>query len=137
MPRLSEITRFSEDFTKTVDEMHRKEEAEREAEHRRLEAEHRRTHVFESYEGAVEWMMQHPGETVEWHAQTLKYLDDEKLFESHEQEYDVSGVIPYNVVRKYTAHELLFGIRDAIERRGLDISEFKDKWGKLAYVHIH
>ena len=99
---------------------------------------HRETHIFDSYEQALDYLVQHPGELISWHAKTLQYLPDENLFLSYEQEYSFDGVIPYDVRRKYTREELLNQIYDTIKERGWDLEkDFKDEYGKLDYVNIH
>ena len=99
---------------------------------------HRETHIFDSYEQALDYLVQHPGKRISWHVKTLQYLPDENLFLSHEQEYSFDGVIPYNVTKKYTREELLSGVYDTIKERGWDLEkDFKDEYGKLDYVNIH
>lgn len=137
MPKLDEICSIPEAFTKMVDEMRRKEEEAIEARRLMEETRHRKTHIFESYEDAIEWMKRNPGKRVEWHAKSLTYIEERDVFESYEQEYDFSGVMVYNVKRHYTSEELISGIHDAIREHGWDISELKDEWGKLDYVYIH
>ena len=107
----------------------------REKEHAEIVRRHRASHIFDSYEDALDWLVKNPDRYIEWHVKTLRYLPDENLFLSYEQEYSFDGVIPYDVRRKYTREELLNQIYNTIKERGWDLEkDFKDEYGKLDYV---
>jgi hypothetical protein len=97
---------------------------------------HRASHIFDSYEDALDWLVKNPDRTIEWHAKTLSYITEENLFLSYEQEYSSDGIVSYDIKRKYTREELLNQIYNHIKERGYDLEkDFKDEYGKLDYVY--
>ena len=139
MPQLFELCskkKSQDDLLNLKKQLDEEEMKIREEEHRRMEAKHRATHIFDSYEDALDWLVENPGSVISWHVKTLSWQPEENRFLSYEQEYSMDGVIPYNVRRFYTREELLDGIYSVIKERGIDISELKDKFEKLDYVHI-
>lgn len=131
MPSLFDLcqnTEPLEKLKKISDDIRERERAE-------LMREHRASHIFDSYEDVLDWLVKHPDRTVEWHVKTLNYLPDENIFISYEQEYSLDGVIPWNIRRKYTREELLDQIHDTTKERGWDLEkDLKDEYGKLNYV---
>ena len=102
---------------------------------------HRKKHIFETYEEALDWLVEHPLSTIEWHTKTLHWDDNVKKFISREQDYSYDGVIPYDVVRQYTREQLLEGIEEhkkwmKSKYDDFDADNYKDKFGKLDYVYI-
>ena len=132
MPSLFDLcqnTEPLEKLQKIADDIRGKEYAE-------IVRKHRASHIFDSYEDALDWLVKNPDRSIEWHVKTLRYLPEENLFLSHEQEYSFDGVIPHNVKRKYTREELLDQIHNTIKERGWDLEkDFKDEYGKLDYVY--
>lgn len=109
-------------------------------EERRLERERwleldRSVRIFDSYEDALQYLRDNPDKYIEWHVKTLHYLPELDLFESYEQDYGIDGVIPYDVIVKYSAEQLLSGVYDFLEEKGYSINELKDERGKLEYVY--
>lgn len=101
---------------------------------------HRKSHIFSSYEDALNYLESNPGQYITWHCDYITFIPEENLFRSNEQRYSCDGVIPYNVTCKYTHEELLENILLHIERlkeKGYDTSELYDQWGKLNYVYTH
>ena len=99
---------------------------------------HRNTHIFNTYEQALDWLEDNPGRRIVWHAKTLSWIPEEELFLSYEQDYSYDGVIAYDVTRKYTRQELLDDIHDFIYRmqeKGYNPDELKDKLGNLGFVY--
>lgn len=45
----------------------REEEEARKARRREIIREHRRTHIFRTYEEALDWLIAHPGREICWH----------------------------------------------------------------------
>lgn len=108
-------------------------------EYEEREKTHKEKHIFERYEDALDWLMQYPGYTIEWHCKTLHFDETNRMFISFEQDYSPDGVVPYDVVRKYTRQQLLdeiWELKEKIRQRGLDIGELYDKYGKLDYVYV-
>ena len=134
MPTLMDICsgKSGETINRLLDDV----EKEKKEEWKKAEEEYRRKYVFDSYEQALDYLVEHEGSIIRWHARTLSWIPDEELFESHEQEYSLDGVIPYDVVRKYTRKELLDGIEQFIQKRGLTLGDLKGRFGTLDYVGI-
>ena len=108
----------------------------REREYDEVIRKHRASHIFNSYEDALDWLVKNPARSIEWHIKTLRYLPEENLFLSYEQEYSSDGIVSYDIKRKYTREELLNQIYNYIKERGLDLDkDFKDEYGKLDYVY--
>lgn len=118
---------------RTLQAEKRKEE---EIERKRMETRHREKHIFESYEQALDWLMQNPDGVISWHVKTLSWNPDENRFLSYEQEYSLDGVVPYDVKRFYTRDELLDQVYTYLKESCMTLDDLKDKYGKLDYVHI-
>ncbi len=128
-PNIKPIEDLRNKMQRIADEIREKERAE-------IIRKHRESHIFDSYEDALDWLVKHPDDGLQWHAKTLYFLPDENLFLSYEQEYSLDGVIPYDVRRKYTREELLSNIYNFIKKRGTSLEkDFKDEYGKLEYVY--
>lgn len=100
---------------------------------------HKEKHIFVRYEDALDWLMQYPGSTIVWHCKTIHFDENDRMFISFEQDYSLDGVVPYDVVKKYTRQQLLNEIEELKERirqKGLGICELYDKYGKLDYVYV-
>lgn len=110
------------------------EESARQEEFDRIQERYIRSHIFENYEDAIQWMTEHPGRRVSWHCKDLHWDPDRKSFISYEQEYSEDGVMCYDVRRSYTARELLEGITGWMRNRGIRIEELRDDRGYLEYV---
>ena len=73
----------------------------------------------------------------------MYYEADKNRFKSYEQEFDLDGVIPYDVVRYYTKEELLKGIDEHIEycNKKYPDKAYLEWWldedGYLNYVYAH
>lgn len=109
------------------------------AEAEEREKRHKEKHIFERYEDALDWLMQYPGSTIEWHCKTLHFDENDMMFISFEQDYSLDGVVPYDVVKKYTRQQLLDEIeelKEGIIQKGFSIDELYDKYGKLDYVYV-
>lgn len=111
---------------------------EKRRDYERLIEHHKKTHIFETYEQALDWLVEHPDRSVEWHVRTLTWMPEKNLYRSYEQEFDIDGVIPYDVVRYYTREQLLDGIKEHIiymkDKYNADDSRLFDEYGKLNYV---
>lgn len=108
----------------------------REREYDEVIRKYRASHIFDSYEDALNWLVKNPDRIIEWHAKTLSYLPKENLFLSYEQEYSSDGIVSYDIKRKYNRDELLNQIYNIIKERGYDLEkDFKDEYGKLDYVY--
>lgn len=109
------------------------------AEAEEREKRHKEKHIFERYEDALDWLMQYPGSTIEWHCKTIHFDENDRMFISFEQDYSLDGVVPYDVVKKYTGQQLLDEIKELkekIKQMGFNIDELYDKYGKLDYVYV-
>lgn len=136
MPTIFELCENTKPIEDLRNKMQRIADEIREKERAEIIRRHRESHIFDSYEDALDWLVKNPDRSIEWHIKTLRYLPEENLFLSHEQEYSFDGVIPYNVTRKYTREELLDQIYSIIKKRGWDLEkDFKDEYGKLDYVY--
>ena len=103
------------------------------------EKRHKEKHIFVRYEDALDWLMQYPGSTIEWHCKTIHFDENDRMFISFEQDYSLDGVVPYDVVKKYTRQQLLDEIKELkekIKQKGFNIGELYDKYGKLDYVYV-
>lgn len=118
-----------------LEELKRAADEERRLERERWLEQHRSVRIFDSYEDALQYLRDNPGKYIEWHVKTLHYLPELDLFESFEQDYGIDGVIPYDVIVKYSAEQLLSGVYDFLEEKGYSIDELKDERGKLEYVY--
>lgn len=101
---------------------------------------HRKSYIFSSYEEALDYLEANPGKYITWHCDYITFLPDENRFRSNEQHFSYDGVIPYNVICKYTRQELLDNINAHKERlleKGYDLNDLYDKWGKLSFVYTH
>ena len=87
------------------------EREKREAERRKhAEEVHCKKHIFDSYEQALDWAMK-TQKGISWHTATLFWEPDKNQFKSYEQEFDLDGIIPYNVIKYYTKEKLLKEIK--------------------------
>jgi hypothetical protein len=118
-----------------LEELKRAADEERRLERERWLEQHRSVRIFDSYEDALQYLRDNPDKYIEWHVKTLHYLPELDLFESFEQDYGIDGVIPYDVIVKYSAEQLLSGVYDFLEEKGYSIDELKDERGKLEYVY--
>ena len=118
-----------------LEELKRAADEERRLERERWLEQHRSVRIFDSYEDALQYLRDNPEKYIEWHAKTLHYLPELDLFESFEQDYGIDGVIPYDVIVKYSAEQLLSDVYDFLEEKGYSIDELKDERGKLEYVY--
>lgn len=117
-------------------------EREQKEEERRKHAEeiHHKKHIFDSYEQALNWAIK-TEKGIAWHAATLFWESDKNQFKSYEQEFDLDGIIPYNVIRYYTKEQLLKEIKEHIEccnkkyPEQADTKWWLDEFGKLDYVY--
>lgn len=143
MPNIFEAVCDSKSF-ETLQQIRANFEAEQaEEKHRereRMVEHHKRTHIFDSYEQALDWLVEHPDRSIEWHVKILAWIPEKNLYRSYEQEFDIDGVIPYDVVRYYTREQLLDGIKEHIiymkDKYNADDSRLFDEYGKLNYVEI-
>lgn len=136
MPTIFELCENTKPIEDLRNEMQRIADEIREKERAEIIQRHKETHIFDSYEDALDWSMKHPDNGLQWHAKRLYFLPDENLFLSYEQEYSLDGVIPYDVRRKYTRKELLDQIYNSIKVNGWDLEkDLKDEYGKLDYVY--
>ena len=120
-------------------------EAEQKEENRRyyerMVERHKKTHIFDTYEQALDWLVEHPDRRIEWHCKTLSWIPEKNVYESFEQEYDISGIVPYDVTRYYSREQLLDGIKKHIQTmlslyEGSYEEQYLDENGKLNYVEI-
>lgn len=118
-----------------LEELKRMADEERRLERERWLEQHRSVRIFDSYEDALQYLRDNPDKYIEWHVKTLHYLPELDLFESFEQDYGIDGVIPYDVIVKYSAEQLLSDVYDFLEEKGYSINELKDERGKLEYVY--
>lgn len=143
MPNLFEAVCDSKSF-ETLQQIRANFEAEqaeeKHREHERLIEHHKKTHIFETYEQALDWLVEHHDRRIEWHCKTLSWLPEKNVYESFEQEYDISGIVSYDVTRYYSREQLLDGIKEHIiymkEKYNADDSGLFDENGKLNYVEI-
>ena len=117
------------------------EREKREAECRKYAIEvHRKKHIFDSYEQALDWAIK-TQKAIAWHAATLFWEPEKNQFKSYEQEFDLDGIIPYDVIRYYTKEQLLKNIEEHIEyiNKKYEDQEYLNWWldefGKLEYVY--
>lgn len=94
---------------------------------RAIEENYKKTHIFSSYEGALDWLIANQGRMIQWHILRLEW--DGKKFKGD------------NCI-SYTKEELLGMIEDHIEEINEKYPEEKgkewwlDEHGKLAYVNL-
>lgn len=145
MPNIFELGSNQKTFNKlqNIKDKLQKTKEEKEKEDRREFIEnYRKHHIFSSYKEALEWSIKNPDKGLEWHCKTLFWEEDKEKFKSYEQEFDLDGIIPYDVIRYYTKEELLKGIEEHIEYINNKYSEkantkwWLDEYGKLSYVNI-
>lgn len=117
------------------DRLESEEESARQAEYEDILARHVRSHIFENYEDAIQWMTEHPGRRVSWHCKDLHWDQDKESFISYEQDYSEDGVMCYDVRRAYTAKELLEEITGWMRNRGIGPEDLRDDRGYLEYVN--
>ena len=117
------------------------EREKREAERRKhAEEVHRKKHIFDSYEQALDWAIK-TEKGIAWHTATLFWESDRNQFKSYEQEFDLDGIIPYDVIKYYTKEQLLKEIKEHIEYcnkkypENADTKWWLDEFGKLDYVY--
>ena len=117
------------------------EQEQQEMEYRKhIDEVHRKTHIFESYEQALDWAIKNQN-GIEWHTKSLFWEAEKNRFKSYEQEYSYDGVMCYDVVKYYTKEQLLDGIKEHIEYcnkkypEQANIKWWLDKNGKLEYVY--
>lgn len=121
-----------------ADEDRRREE-ERQA---RIES-HKKKHIFTSYDRALDYLVDNPGSGIQWHTASVYWDEEKKKFEIYDQEYDIDGVIPYDVHYFCTREELLQQHTDHDEwlksKRGKDYDPnwYLDEYGKLEYVYAY
>ena len=136
MPTIFDLCPNTKPFEDLRNKMQRIADEIRENERAEIIRRHRESHIFDSYEDSLDWLVKHPDDGLQWHAKTLYFLPDENLFLSYEQEYSLDGVIPYDVRRKYTREEPLNQIYSTIKERGWNLEkDLKDEYGKLKYVY--
>jgi hypothetical protein len=144
MPNIFETVCDSKSF-ETLQQIRANFKAEQaEEEHRereRMVEHHKHTHIFDSYEQALDWLVEHSDRSIEWHCKTLSWLPEKNVYESFEQEYNISGVVSYDVTRYYSREQLLDGIKKHIQimlslYEGSYEEQYLDENGKLNYVEI-
>ena len=136
MPTIFELCENTKPIEDLRNKMQRIADEIREKERAEIIRRHRESHIFDSYEDALDWLVEHPDAGIKWHIKTLHFLPDENLFLSYEQEYSFDGVIPYDVCRKYTRKELLDQIYNSIKENRWNLEkDLKDEYGKLDYVY--
>ena len=125
----------------------REEEEARKARRREIIREHRKTHVFSTYEEALDWLIAHPGREICWHCWPTHWDKEKQLFVSYEQDFGVDGVIPTDVTRYYTKQERMEGhTLDELKAYGKELDAkypelpkndrwWLDEYGKLEYVY--
>ena len=113
---ITSMTRLQEIYREQYNDEKRAMEEERQKAIR----DHKEKHCFDSYEQALDWLVEHPDKRIEWHCMTLQYIPDENNFLSHEQEFSYDGVMAYDVTKKYTREELLKGIQNFIDEMSKD-----------------
>ena len=117
------------------------EEDERLAKQRAIrDMKHNATHIFSSYDEALDWLVENPNKSVTWHAGSVSYIPGKNLFESYEPSCDLSSVIHFMVRKEYTKEEMLQRHHEheqyLIEEYG-DCDGLYDENGKLEYVYIN
>lgn len=145
MPNIFELCSNQKDFDKlqNIKNKFQKIKEDEEKENRREFIEnYRKRHIFCSYEEALDWVIKNPNKSIQWHCKTLFWEEDKKKFKSYEQEFDLDGVIPYDIIRYYTKEELLKGVQEHIEYINNKYPEkantkwWLDEYGKLSYVYL-
>lgn len=145
MPNISELLNKNKtaDFDKLANErseMIRKNAERQIAEHQRQIAEHRRTHIFKSYEEALDYLVQHPTSYIHWHCDDIKFSQEKQLYKIYTQEsYD--GYVYNDIVIYKSKKELLDSIEEHktyMKQNYPDFSEqnYLDEFGYLAYVML-
>lgn len=98
---------------------------------------YRKHHIFNSYEEALNWSIKNPNKKLQWHGKTLYWQEDKNQFKSYEQEYDLDGIMCYDVIKYYTKEELLKNINNIINSLHFkDQNWWLDEFNKLKYVNI-
>lgn len=114
-----------------------KEDKEKENQKKFIEN-YRKHHIFNSYEEALNWSIKNPNKKLQWHCKSLFWQEDKNQFKSYEQEYDLNGIMCYDVIKYYTKEELLKSIKEYQN----NIPHFEkqnwwlDEFNKLKYVNI-
>ena len=142
MAKLTELGDLS--ALRDLKERFEKSEAEeRERIRKEREEEHRRTHIFSSYDRALDYLVDNPGHGISWHTKSIYWDAEKQMFEVFDQEFDVSGVVPYDVHYFTTREKLLQEHQDFCEWRKNeykgedDDTWYLDKYGKLEYVYAY
>lgn len=143
MASIFDLTSNSKGFEKlqqVKDELQHEREQKEEERRKHAEEIHCKKHIFDSYEQALDWAIK-TQKAIAWHTATLFWEPEKNQFKSYEQEFDLDGIIPYNVIRYYTKEQLLKNIEEHIEyvnKRYKDqeyLNWWLDKYGKLDYVY--
>ena len=143
MPNIFELSCNQSNYNslqKIKDTLLKEENDKKELQRKQFIENYRKKHIFSSYESALDYAIQHPDKKIEWHTKTLYWEEDKNKFKSYEQEYDISGVMCYDVIRYYTKEELLKGIEEHKENIKKKYPEednwWLDEYGKLSYVSL-
>lgn len=145
MPNIFELCSNQKGFNKLQNikiNLQKVKEDEEKENRRKFVENYRKHHIFSSYEEALNWSIKNPDKGLTWHCKTLFWEKDKKKFKSYEQEFDIDGVIPYDIIRYYTKEELLKGIEEHIKYCNNKYPEksntkwWLDEYGKLSYVNI-
>lgn len=143
MANIFDLASSSKGFEKLQqikNDLQKEKEKEEEERRKHLEEVHRKKHIFDSYEHALDWAIKTQN-GLSWHDKTLFWESDKNKFKSYEQEFDLDGIIPYDVIKYYTKEQLLENIKNHIEwcnkkyPEKADTKWWLDEFGKLDYVY--
>ena len=98
-------------------------------------------HIFKSYEEALDYVIVNYPVTIQWHEKQICWSKEQNKFKSYEQEYDIDGVLAFDVVKYYTREQLLNNIKRHMENVSKKYSNDNRKWwldenNMLSYVYL-
>lgn len=99
-----------------------------------------RKHIFKSYEEALDYVINNPV-IIQWHDKQLTWEKEQNKFKSYEQEYDIDGILAFDVVKYYTKEQILGKIKRHIEDVSKRYPNDNRKWwidenNMLSYVYL-
>lgn len=97
-------------------------------------------HIFKSYEEALDYVINNPV-IIQWHDKQLTWEKEQNRFKSYEQEYDIDGILAFDIIKYYTKDQLLDNIKRHMENVSKKYPDDNRKWwldenNMLSYVYL-
>lgn len=139
MAKLFDIISISsqKNFDKLIESINK----DRQEQHNKLIEKYRKQHIFSSYEEALNYTIENCPITIQWHDKQISWEKELSKFRSYEQEYDIDGILAFDVIKYYTKDQLLDNIKRHMENISKKYPDDNKKWwldenNMLSYVYL-